>query len=152
LFDISSLRTIDKIEIAAYLKLISSESSVNSVKKDLDTKLNNLISKKAEQYLIDRQIAENQKVIDKLLNSPFQTKVDNFIFQKDLSNYVKSNLDFIIVYYQNYQRGILPFSGCLSEQPAQSIELVEYISKIINEIREEQQEKQSKKDKQNVRK
>lgn len=51
-------------------------------------------------------------------------------YDRHLSNYKFPYINYALTAFQNYERGVLPYPGSLSEQPAQIIEILQVIGSI----------------------
>jgi hypothetical protein len=68
-------------------------------------------------------------------------------FTKHLSRFKYPLFGYALQLFENYERGLLPFEGSVSDQPAQVMELFS----VIQNLRFEQEKKQMEKIKQNGR-
>jgi hypothetical protein len=74
---------------------------------------------------------------------------ENLEFHRCPGNFVGSDVKQLLVQFQNYERGVLPFGGSLGEQPAKIVELFNLINgyrsvKIVQK-HEEQKREQARK-------
>lgn len=65
-----------------------------------------------------------------ITNRP-QYIVDNILYKKCLCNYKHSNFNYLFTLYENYMKGNLPFMGAISDQPNQTIELINIIKNAV---------------------
>lgn len=108
---------------------------------------NNVGEDDEEQALRDRGFDENsiryalkdkQGTSFKSLNVSFHTK----------NNFKYPYFSYIITLFNQYKAGMLPFPGCLTEQPAKIIEIFDVLSQLQYEYEEKSRkkiEKESKK-------
>lgn len=68
-------------------------------------------------------------------------------FLKPVSEFQYGQMHFVLDAFDNYERGVMPYPGSFSEQPAQIIE----IFGLIRALRREQEEKLRKRNEANVR-
>lgn len=68
-------------------------------------------------------------------------------YNKPLSNFKHPYLGYILLLLENYEKGLLPFPGTISDQPAQVIEMFS----LIQNLKIEHQNKLNKQSEQNGR-
>lgn len=59
-----------------------------------------------------------------------QIKTMGLIFKQPLCKFKYPLIEYVLILSENYEKGNLPFSGSISEQPAQVIEILELIKAI----------------------
>jgi len=69
-------------------------------------------------------------------------------FETDLSDYEYEYFDYMIELSNNYEKGVMPFKGSYSDQPAQIIEGLHVMEQLKYESQREQQREMERKQKQ----
>lgn len=101
---------------------------------------NNLGQDDEEQALRDRGYSEDR------IRYTLKDKQGNSFKSLNVSFHVKNKLkypyfSYVITLFNQYKNGVLPFNGCVSEQPAKIIEIFE----VLQQLEYEHQEKTRKK-------
>lgn len=97
----------------------------------------------------DTKSLEDRGYTPEVLKLVKQQKADEFEgaralgleFTIPLDNFRSDIMNYALTLFQNYERGLLPFPGSVSEQPAQIME----IFSVLTALKLEQEEKQRKK-------
>lgn len=128
--EISSLSNEDYINIVGHYTRLASE------KADFDPNINT-------RGYSPEALAEAKKQTLKYFQ-PIQTL--NLKFKKQLDDFEFEPLNYTLTLFENYERGLLPYPGSVSEQPAQLME----IFGVLQSLRQERQQLEYKKMQKNV--
>lgn len=128
--DISSLSTLE------FIRLVATYNQSKSGKADIDP---SLLSRGYSPEAI-----EQAKKITELKFNPVTTM--GLRFTRPLTNFKSDMIGYAWTLFENYERGLLPFPGSVSEQPAQIME----IFGVFNALRLETLEVERKRIEKNV--
>lgn len=104
---------ISSLSTAEFINLVGTYTALTSGKSDFDPELIN-------KGYSPEALAEARKLTEKKFK-PFETV--GLRFTKPLDNFKSDILGYSWTLFENYERGLLPFPGTVSEQPAQIMEI-----------------------------
>jgi hypothetical protein len=97
--------------------------------------------KDSEQQLKNRNYP--QHMLDAALKNTRHPEIiaAGLRFSVPLTRFKYSLMNYLMYLLENYERGVLPFDGAPSEQPAQAIELLNLVQLLKQEYRNQQDKK-----------
>lgn len=115
---------ISQLQMGDYINLVA------NYKQMFDNKPEELSERKLrERGYTEKQI---QSFLENINNSNSKTDILSLRFKRPLSNFKYINMDYVLLLFENYEKGILPFEGPLGDQPAQIIEVFKIMEHIKN--------------------
>lgn len=73
----------------------------------------------------------SQQQIESVLKSKTNSTISSGLkFTKPTWHFEYSKLSYVLNLFENYERGVLPFNGSVSEQPAQIIEIFNLLASL----------------------
>jgi hypothetical protein len=92
------------------------------------SKVDILKERNASKHVIDAQLDVITKQTEEMCNKEHSgITFCDIKYKKCLCNYSHPNFNELMIYYDNYKNGNLPFNGCVADQPAQIMELLQII-------------------------
>lgn len=125
--ELSSLSTIE------FIKIVATYAHARSGKDSIDPSL-------AARGFTPEQIEQTKKLTEKKFN-PVQ--IMGLRFTRPLDNFKSDLMGYAWTLFENYERGVLPFPGSVSEQPAQIMEIFGVFSALRFEAQEAERKRQN---------
>lgn len=130
-------------------QLIINISSIGCDYIPLTANYYNIISGTKEEdisLLKARGFSEEQirSALNQKLNTTNITEINNIRFLVPTTRFKYSLIGYLLILLENYERGILPYPGSVSEQPAQVMEMITLLSSIKSEYQYKQQMRNKK--------
>jgi hypothetical protein len=129
--DMSSLSNKEYVNLVGHYRWLFSERGEATSQSDL----------KSRGYT-DQQIEAVNRSKRKASKS---FKVGNILFRKPLVEFKCDNLSYLLLLFENYEKGLLPFNGPVSDQPAKVIDIFNILYQVRQEYQDEQKNKLEKK-------
>jgi hypothetical protein len=113
--DVSSVSTLDYINLTGnYLALLTG-------------------SKDNTQELLDRGYTEAQIKSAQANKYVPEVKINGLKFTAPLTNFRYPIMGYVLYLHQNYEKGLLPYPGSVSEQPGQIMDILALLQSIKSE-------------------